>query len=371
MTWARFDDGIYDHPKVIQAGRDARELFFASVVYSSRHLTDGVIPRGALRILQAWTEIDDPAACADRLIEVGLWESDGVNFRIHDFLVYQPSKEEVEERREVRAEAGRKGGMRSGEVRAQKAEARREANEAKREAFASENAKQNRSKREANHEANAKQNRTPSPSRPISPSEVIDDSRESSISTFVPAADADVDAQSGDALTDVEADTTLRERKRRDSEPLPANSEAMRLATLLRDRILSHTPDARVPDTSAKLQPWAHVVDLMLRLDRRAPPDVAAVIAFATTDNFWQANILSPGKLREKYDQLSIKRKQAAEGNGGNGNGRHAENGRHASAYTVGGGATPARRFTDEYYARYEREQQAQREAQQTTRRNG
>lgn len=86
MTWAKFDDGIYDHPKVIEAGRDARELFFASIVYSSRHLTDGVIPRGALRILQAWTEIDDTAACADRLIEVGLWEVHEDGYRIGDYM---------------------------------------------------------------------------------------------------------------------------------------------------------------------------------------------------------------------------------------------------------------------------------------------
>lgn len=131
--------------------------------------------------------------------------------------------------------------------------------------------------------------------------EDTDDSRERSISTFVPAAGADVDAQSGDALS---------ERKRRDSEPLPADSEAMRLATLLRDRIRAHTPNARVPATSARLQPWATVFDLMLRLDRRAPPDVEAVIAFATSDTFWRANILSAGKLREKYDQLNIKRTQ-------------------------------------------------------------
>lgn len=137
--------------------------------------------------------------------------------------------------------------------------------------------------------------------------EDTDDSKDSDIPTFVPAADADVDAQSGDAFSDAE---TMTDRKRRDSEPLPANSEAMRLATLLRDRIRAHTPDARVPATLDKLQPWAKVFDLMLRRDHRAPPDIEAVIAFATSDSFWRANILSPGKLREKYDPLNIKRRQ-------------------------------------------------------------
>jgi hypothetical protein len=142
--------------------------------------------------------------------------------------------------------------------------------------------------------------------------EDTDSSRESSNPTFVGAADADTDAQSGDTFSEAEADTeaVVTARRRHDSEPLPADGEAMRLATLLRDRIRAHTPDARVPATPAKLQPWAKVFDLMLRLDRRAPPDIEAVIAYATSDTFWRANILSPGKLREKYDPLNIKRRQ-------------------------------------------------------------
>jgi hypothetical protein len=98
----------------------------------------------------------------------------------------------------------------------------------------------------------------------------------------------------------------------------------MRLATLLRDSILAHTPDARVPKNLDKLQPWAHVMELMLTRDHRAPPDVEAVIAFATADTFWRANILSPGSLREKFDPLNIKRRTQREASS---NGQIAVNG--------------------------------------------
>lgn len=50
-------------------------------------------------------------------------------------------------------------------------------------------------------------------------------------------------------------------------------------------------------------------MDLIFRIDRRSAADVEAVIRFAQADPFWQSNILSVGKLRDKYDTLNAKRK--------------------------------------------------------------
>ena len=91
---------------------------------------------------------------------------------------------------------------------------------------------------------------------------------------------------------------------------LPDDSDAVQLAAYLRDHILAHSPNARdakaalAPD---KLQQWARPIDLMLRIDGRTPDSIRAVIDFATTDSFWQSNILSPGKLRDQYDRLDAK----------------------------------------------------------------
>lgn len=92
--------------------------------------------------------------------------------------------------------------------------------------------------------------------------------------------------------------------------PLPEDSEALRLAAYLRDRILAHSPnnrDATAALNPAKLANWAIPVDRMLRLDHRTPDGIRAVIDFATTDDFWHSNILSTGKLRDQYDALEAK----------------------------------------------------------------
>ena len=45
----------------------------------------------------------------------------------------------------------------------------------------------------------------------------------------------------------------------------------------------------------------------MLRIDKRTPEEIEEVIRWCQNDSFWQANILSTKKLREKFDQLAIK----------------------------------------------------------------
>ena len=86
-------------------------------------------------------------------------------------------------------------------------------------------------------------------------------------------------------------------------------SDAYRLAVHLRDGILRHKPDARVPTKEAQLQQWAGVIDLMLRIDGRSPERIRALIDAIMTNPriaFWRGVILSPGKLREKFDQIEI-----------------------------------------------------------------
>lgn len=110
MPWARFDDQFPDHPKVALAGPAAGWLFVCGVCYCARMLTDGFIPIGQIRKL---ADVDNPVALADRLVEVGLWENADGGYRVHDYLEYNPSAQQVKMDREelsrIRAEAGRKG----------------------------------------------------------------------------------------------------------------------------------------------------------------------------------------------------------------------------------------------------------------------
>lgn len=143
MTWTKLDDGIFDHPKMLRAGEDAANLYVRALVWCNKHLTDGAIPREALRVL---TSRRDAASLADKLVAVGLWSSAEDGWSVHGFSDHNPTREQVEARRSElsakRAEAGKRGGLRSGEVRRDEANAKQVAS------------------------TDAKQNATPVPSRP-------------------------------------------------------------------------------------------------------------------------------------------------------------------------------------------------------------
>ncbi len=97
------------------------------------------------------------------------------------------------------------------------------------------------------------------------------------------------------------------------------DSPPYRAAMYLRNRILENNPRARVPDDDPRdplLQKWAKEMD---RLNRIGPPggkqgyswqEVKQLIDFSQDDEFWRANILSAGKLREKCVQLENQMKR-------------------------------------------------------------
>lgn len=75
------------------------------------------------------------------------------------------------------------------------------------------------------------------------------------------------------------------------------------LAEYLLFCIQERKPDFKEPN----LYSWAYVIDLMIRLDERNPERIKEVIEWCQKDNFWCNNILSVGKLREKFDALELK----------------------------------------------------------------
>jgi hypothetical protein len=64
-------------------------------------------------------------------------------------------------------------------------------------------------------------------------------------------------------------------------------------------------------DAKAKkpnLDGWANEIRLMREQDGRADQEIREVFEWANQDNFWRSNILSPGKLREKFTTLLSQR---------------------------------------------------------------
>jgi len=79
--------------------------------------------------------------------------------------------------------------------------------------------------------------------------------------------------------------------------------ECENVSELLLNEILKRKPDYKKPD----LEKWASSIDLMIRVDKRNPDEIKKVIIWCQQDKFWQNNILSTSKLREQFDQLSLK----------------------------------------------------------------
>lgn len=103
----------------------------------------------------------------------------------------------------------------------------------------------------------------------------------------------------------------IKEQEQGPQPPFPEDSEAYRLAVFMRDTLKANIPTLKEPN----LQKWAQTFAIALRNDERMkePPFVAAVIKWACADNFWRANIQSPDKLRQKFDQLTAKMEIEAE----------------------------------------------------------
>jgi hypothetical protein len=123
MAWVKLDDGFFGHPKVQRAGRDAAQLFLASLCYSSSYLTDGVVDKSALGAVSALVGIPNRVAktLPSQLCNAGLWRDCGDHWEINDYLEYNPSRTDVESDRRVKHEAkvraGHIGGIASGVAR--------------------------------------------------------------------------------------------------------------------------------------------------------------------------------------------------------------------------------------------------------------
>ena len=75
------------------------------------------------------------------------------------------------------------------------------------------------------------------------------------------------------------------------------SAEDMTFAKSMWGAVQAVTGDRKPPD----LESWARDVRLIREIDGRDLDEMRAVFHWANEDTFWQANILSPGKLRKQF----------------------------------------------------------------------
>ncbi len=97
--------------------------------------------------------------------------------------------------------------------------------------------------------------------------------------------------------------TIKKEKKEKKERTTAAMGIARELAELLLELIRQRKADFKEPD----LDRWARDIERMIRLDRRDPQRIEAVLRWCQADPFWQSNILSGAALRRHLDRLELK----------------------------------------------------------------
>jgi len=101
MSWVRLDDGYPEHPKVDRVGPLAAWLNVCAWAYCARNLTDGFVPSDRVFRL---ANVRQPAQLAGKLVAAKLWECVEGGYQVHDYLAYNPSRDQVLKERAQAAE---------------------------------------------------------------------------------------------------------------------------------------------------------------------------------------------------------------------------------------------------------------------------
>ena len=281
MPWARYDDGFYDHPKVEEVlggdadvdGLDESELLelvgLAAVglhvltnTYACRHLTDGHVAPAARRKFARLTG----DMLSERLVDAGLWHLNGNGHVIHDFEAFNPTKAEVEAKRDA-AKA--------------RMEALRARRRAEREAKAREESEESDPPRDADVRANQRERSRevrvaptrPDPTPTTRPSATPQDARP-----------AGLESVSGEVV---------------DETPRWESEEVVALCDLLAD-LIAEAGDKRPTVT----KDWKVECERLLRIDGASVQQVQYAIRWTQGDAFWRRNVLSMPKLRKQWTRI-------------------------------------------------------------------
>lgn len=84
------------------------------------------------------------------------------------------------------------------------------------------------------------------------------------------------------------------------------SADADEILSFFVQKLEERKPDIKLPENPKK---WLQEIDRMIRIDKRDPKKIRAMIDWIHRDSFWSTVILSPKKLRDLYDNIEEKAK--------------------------------------------------------------
>lgn len=123
IIWTRLDALARCHPKILRAGAVPCWLWVCGIMWcNTQKAHDGFIPSEVIPTLYPIIPPEQLDASVAVLIRVGLWEQRADGVQTHDYNDFQPTADELARMSGSKAEAGRRGGLKSGETRRRKGE---------------------------------------------------------------------------------------------------------------------------------------------------------------------------------------------------------------------------------------------------------
>jgi len=108
VTWVRLDDGWGDDPNMVAAGPIALALAVWATCWSSRHLTDGRVPVGALAGCPWVSKRAALDRACEKLESAGFWTRIADAYELTDPFAFLEKADVVRDRREQAAERKRR-----------------------------------------------------------------------------------------------------------------------------------------------------------------------------------------------------------------------------------------------------------------------
>jgi hypothetical protein len=94
MTWLRIEPGILEHPRFAGISDRALRLWLEAVTYCARNLSDGCVPNARAMLPQCKRKLRlDPVAELEQRGIVSMRKNGSM--MVHDYLDYNPSKQQV------------------------------------------------------------------------------------------------------------------------------------------------------------------------------------------------------------------------------------------------------------------------------------